>query len=180
MAAHRVFVSARAAVVELWGQDGLRRVREHLPREAHGLVDSAIVSDAWLPERLVVQWFEAVWRGPAQQNEEAFAGWVRKTIDSGFGRVRRLLIKLATPPTLCERTAELWSDEHTHGVLTAQPDGHDVYVRLSEHPYVLHARARVMIAEAMRYAASLTRVKSVVGSHRVIDNETFELKLTWT
>lgn len=180
MAAHRVFVSSRAAVVDLWGQDGLQQVRLYLPAEAHGLVDSAIVSEAWLPERLALDWFDAVWRGPARQDETAFVRWVQRTIDSGFGRVRRLLIKMVTPATLCSRSAELWHDEHSHGQLTAEPIGQDVFIRLREHPYVAHVRARVMVAEAMRYAASLTRVKSVTGSHRVVDGAVLEVKLTWS
>ena len=115
-AGQRVFVASRAAAVELYGDGGLREIADRLPPDVRGaLIDSAIITEPWLPERFVMAWQEAVYGGPAKTSEDEFRRYVHKVVDSGFGRVRRLLVNLVTPATLCTRAAELWHDEHTHG-----------------------------------------------------------------
>lgn len=178
-AGQRVFVAARAAAVELWGDDGLREIAERLPPDARGaLIDSAIINDKWLPERYVMAWQEAVWEGPARTRDAAFLRYVQRVVDAGFGRVRRLLVNLVTPATLCTRAAELWHDEHTHGEISARPDGQLVVIKLRKHPYVMRPIARRVMAESLRYAASLTRAKQVTEAHRV-ENDALEVRLTW-
>ncbi|HXU69770.1 MAG TPA: hypothetical protein VN947_10600 [Polyangia bacterium] len=179
-AAQRVFVASRAAALELYGDDGLRQIAERLPPDVRGaLIDSAIITEAWLPERFVMAWQEAVFEGPARGSDDAFRRYVDKVVDAGFGRVRRLLVNLVTPATLCTRAAELWHDEHTHGEISATPEGHVVIIRLRHHPYVARPIARVVMAESLRYAASLTRAKHVVELHRV-DGDALEVRLTWS
>jgi hypothetical protein len=179
-AAQRVFVASRAAAVELFGDGGLREIADRLPPDVRGaLIDSAIISEAWLPERFVMAWQEAVFEGPARNSDDAFRRYVHKVVDSGFGRVRRLLVNLVTPATLCTRAAELWHDEHTHGEISAAPTGHVVIIKLRNHPYVTRPIARLVMAESLRHAASLTRVKRVEQLHRV-DGDALEVRLTWS
>lgn len=179
-AAQRVFVASRAAAVDLYGDDGLRQIAAGLPADVRAaLIDSAIITDAWLPERFVMAWQEAVFAGPARGSEDAFRRYVHKVVDAGFGRVRRLLVNLVTPATLCTRAAELWLDEHTHGDISAEPSGHVVVIRLRNHPYVTRPIARLVMAESLRHAASLTRVKRVDEVHR-LDGDTLEVRLTWS
>lgn len=174
-----MFVASRAAAVDRWGDDGLRAIAARLPDEVRrALVDSAIVADRWLPERYVIAWQEAAWLGPAREDEAEFRRYIDRVVDSGFGRVRRLLVNLVTPATLCTRATELWLDEHTHGEITARPDGHVVVIRLREHPYVGRATSRLVMAESLRHAASLTRVKHVEEQHR-LDGDALEVRLTW-
>jgi hypothetical protein len=177
-AGQRVFVASRAASKEIFGEAGLRAIGERMPADAQHLVNSVLIEEPWLPERFVMAWQEAVWAGPAQLDEAAFRVWIDKTVELGFGRVRRLLVNLVTPATLCTRGAELWQEEHTHGQLTATPRGQEVVIRLREHPYTERPIARMVLAEGFRYAASLTRAKSVTESHR-LDGDTLEVKLNW-
>jgi len=179
-AAQRVFVASRAAVVDLYGEAGLAVVGERLPADARRvLVDSALITEPWLPERFVMDWQQAVFEGPAGGSDEEFRRYVRKVVDAGFGRVRRLLVNLVTPATLCTRAAELWLDEHTHGEISAVPKGQVVVIRLRNHPYVTRPIARLVMAESLRYAASLTRVKRVDEAHR-LDGDALEVRLTWS
>jgi hypothetical protein len=176
----RVFVASRAAAVELYGDIGLQVIGERLPPDIRGpLIDSAIITEPWLPERFVMAWQEAVFEGPAQGSDAEFRRYIDKVVDAGFGRVRRLLVNLVTPATLCTRAAELWHDEHTHGDITAEPTGHLVVIRLRNHPYVTRPVARLVMAESLRHAASLTRVKRVDENHRV-DGDALEVRLTWS
>jgi hypothetical protein len=179
-AAQRVFVASRAAVVELYGDDGLREVAGRLPPDVRAaLIDSAIITEKWLPERFVTTWQEAVYEGPARAREDDFRRYIQAVVTHGFGRMRRLLLNLVTPATLCTRAAELWHDEHTHGEISARPEGNVVIVKLRKHPYVTRPVARLVLAEGLRHAASLTRAKRVEQSHRV-ENETLEVRLTWS
>ena len=179
-AAQRVFVASRAAAVQLWGDDGLREIAEHLPPDVRGaLIDSALITEAWLPERFVMAWQEAVFAGPVRGSDVELRRYIDKVVDNGFGRVRRLLVQLVTPATLCTRAAELWHDEHTHGEISAQPTGRVVIIRLRDHPYVGRPIARLVMAESLRYAASLTRASRVDQLHRV-DGDALEVRLTWS
>jgi hypothetical protein len=179
-AGQRVFVASRAAAVELYGDGGLREIAERLPPDVRGaLIDSALITEAWLPERFVMAWQEAVFEGPARGSDDEFRRYVDKVVDSGFGRVRRLLVNLVTPATLCTRAAELWHDEHTHGEISAAPTGHVVVIKLRKHPYVTRPIARLVMAESLRHAASLTRVKRVEQLHR-IEGDALEVRLTWS
>jgi hypothetical protein len=179
-AAQRVFVASRAAAVQLYGDEGLRAVGEHLPADVRAaLVDSPLITESWLPERFVMAWQEAVFAGPVRGSDDEFRHYIAKVVDSGFGRVRRLLVQLVTPATLCTRAAELWHDEHTHGEISADPTGHVVVIKLRNHPYVTRPIARLVMAESLRYAASLTRVKRVEQLHR-LDGDALEVRLTWS
>ena len=179
-AAQRIFVASRAAAVALYGDDGLREIAERLPPDVRAtLIDSAIITDKWLPERFITAWQEAVWQGPTRSRDDAFRRYVQRVVDGGFGRVRRLLLNMVTPATICTRAAELWHDEHTHGEISARPEGNLVVIKLRKHPYVDRPVARVVLAEGLRYAASLTRAKNVTEAHRV-ENEALEVRLTWS
>jgi hypothetical protein len=101
-------------------------------------------------------WQEAVWSGPAHASTDELRRYTERVVDAGFGRVRRLLVNLVTPATLCTRAAELWHDEHTHGEISAEPRGQLVIIRLSQHPYVTRPIACLVMAESLRHAASLT------------------------
>jgi hypothetical protein len=177
-AGQRVFVASRAAAVELYGEGGLREIADRLAPDVRGaLLDSAIITEPWLPERFVMAWQEAVFAGPAHGSDDEFCRYVHKVVDAGFGRVRRLLVNLVTPATLCVRAAELWHDEHTHGEISATPTERVVVIRLRDHPYVTRPIARMVMAES--HAARLTRAKRVEELHRV-DGDALEVRLTWS
>ena len=179
-AAQRIFVASRAAVVGLYGDGGLREIAERLPPDVRGaLIESNLITDKWLPERYIMAWQDAVWNGPTRARTDEFRRYVQRVVDHGFGRVRRMLLNLVTPATLCTRAAELWHDEHTHGEISARPEHNVVIVKLRNHPYVGRPVARLVMAESLQYAATLTRAKKVEQVHRV-ENETLEVRLTWS
>ncbi|MDB4966136.1 MAG: hypothetical protein JWN44_1825 [Myxococcales bacterium] len=178
LAASRVFVSSRVAALEMYGNEGLKAISAGLPEEARVVADTALITEKWLPETWIMAWQEAVWHGPARADDAAFRAYIRRVVDAGFGRVRRLLVNLVTPATLCSRAAELWHDEHTHGEISAHPEGRVVTIRLRAHPYVARPVARMVMAESLRHAASLTRAKDVQEVHR-LDGDALEVKLTW-
>ena len=177
-AGSRVFVASRVAALAMYGADGLKDIATRLPEAARVVADNALITEKWLPEDWIMAWHDAVWHGPARTDDDAFRNYVRRVVDAGFGRVRRLLVNLVTPATLCNRAAELWHDEHTHGEITAHPEGNVVTIRLRAHPYVMKPVSRLVMAESLRHAASLTRAKDVNELHH-LDGDTLEVKLTW-
>ena len=181
-AGQRVFVASRAAAVELYGDGGLREIAEHLPPDVRGaLIDSAILTECVAAKGAFRHGVHAaVFSGPARGSDDELRRYIYKVVDAGFGRVRRLLVNLVTPATLCTRAAELWHDEHTHGEIGArEPNGHVVIIRLRNHPYVTRPIARLVMAESLRHAASLTRAKRVDQLHRV-EGDALEVRLTWS
>ena len=50
-----MFVASRAAAVALFGDDGLREIAARLSPDVRGtLIDSALITEPWLPERFVM------------------------------------------------------------------------------------------------------------------------------
>ena len=113
------FIASKRAVLDLWGDEGLRIVTALLPNDARRATAEAVVitADQWLPERYGQAWFDAVWNGPAKRAIPEFRRFIDKRIDNGFGRVRRMLLQVATPSTLAPRVPALWRNDHTHGSL---------------------------------------------------------------
>jgi len=181
MARHSVFVASRAAVLELFGADGLKQISELVPVEIkRAIVDSPLIAGDWLPERWVIAWQEAVWRGPAGESKDRFDEFCRRTVHQGFGRVRKVLLSLVTPAQMFPRSAELWRHEHTTGELTVRVDAgaKTALLRLTDHPYANHALAARVLAESLRYAASLARTAGVDESHS-LRGGALEVRLDW-
>ncbi len=152
----RIITSKRQAVVDLFGAAGLELVGQGLPPDVRAETIHSSLTDTWVPERWISLWQRAVWEGPAQRDAAEFNRFIDAMVDCGFGRVRRVLVKLATPALMAERAAELWRDEHSHGTMTAMIKKGAAELRLTEHPYCTSTLAAMVIAESMRYVASLS------------------------
>ncbi len=176
-----VFAALRETALELWGRDGLQAIGQRLGDEVarRETVDTGIVGPTWLPERWLMEWHQAVWSGPAAANEVVFNRFIHRTVQQGFGRVRKLLLNLVTPPTLITRAAELWRDEHTHGELSARVDGKIGVLMLRDHPFAHNKLSALVLAESMRHAASLSRCKSASQTH-ALTPAGLEVRLTWS
>jgi hypothetical protein len=176
-----VFAALREVALELWGRDGLHLIGERLGDELarRETVETGIVGPTWLPERWLMEWHQAVWSGPAAGNEVVFHRFIHRTVTQGFGRVRKLLLTLVTPPTLITRAAELWRDEHTHGVLTAHVEGRAGTLLLRDHPFAQNKLSALVLAESMRHAATLSRCSSAHQTHS-LTSAGLEVRLTWT
>jgi len=171
-----------AATREIWGEDGLRDVSERLSGETReATLGATFTSLGWHPTRQILEWNEALWGGPAAGDDQAFRHVVARSIELGFGRVRRVFLSFATPTLLAERATQLWKHDHTHGVLTldssAQAEGR-AKVALAGHPFTTTPVSRIAIAEVFRDVLSLSRAKNVVESH-AMSGDVLVISLSW-
>jgi hypothetical protein len=165
-------------VREMWGEDGLADVRTRMPpREAEEAFADHL--SAWVPERLIIAWCFALWEGRADRNRARYVAWLHRVTDVTFGRVRRLLLSIATPEKIFRMAGELWRADRTHGTLEGTVDGKRGVFVLSDHPYNETPQARATMAEILRYTIELTRAKNVTETHARRIDRTLEVKLKW-
>ncbi len=173
----------RAAVVELWGADGLRAVAARLPDDARTeTLDSIVLPVSWYPVRHTLAWDEAVWEGPAARDDATFHAFLDKAIELGFGRMRRFFIRLQSPAQVISRAPEMWRYQHTHGTLTAVAKDNGATIVLRDHPFTRHALARRATAEVYRFIASLTQARGkgeVRQTHGSEGPDSLVVRLTW-
>ena len=164
----------------MWGATGYQSISELLPPDVRERTASMRPLPNWVPLDDLIAWHLAVWNGPAKRNEAVFTEHVRKTVDQGFGRVKRLLLSMATPQTLAPRVVALWSDEYSTGHLEAGSiERGSITLTLHDHPYVQNPLMRGVISEVFRYVVSLTNVDSVSSVHTVRDGA-LVVVLRWT
>jgi hypothetical protein len=146
----------REAVVDLWGEEGLRRFAELLPADARvATLDSIVLPFEWVPIAHVVAWHEALWNGLARGDERELTKLVARAIDVGLGRFKSAFFAGITPERLVERAPELWRWQHTHGELSVQVQGASGVVTLRGHPYVDHPACRRVTAESYRHIVGM-------------------------
>ncbi|NUP13353.1 MAG: hypothetical protein HOW73_45525 [Polyangiaceae bacterium] len=164
-----IFAGFRSAALKLWGDAGLAQVSALLTPEARtATIDPVVIAEGFLPERYVLEWYEAVWAGPAKRDRTAYNEFLDRMLDHGFGKVRKVLLGIADAHTLARKAAELWRHDHSHGdlvVLLEQENRIDLGLR--DHPYVDTPLARASIAEIIRYVVHLSRAKDVEVQHRL-------------
>jgi hypothetical protein len=175
----------RSAAVDLWGEAGLEEIARQLPASTRArTVDELLLATAWTPVADVIDWYIAVWEGPAGRSEPLFSRFLARSVDFGFARVRRDLLKLGNFEQLPARMPSLWRRQHTHGELSgqmvtnAQGVAIGVVIRLRDHPLVETPLARLGIAETWRKILSVARGRPVKQTH-TMDGETLVATLTW-
>jgi len=169
----------RSAALTLWGKLGWEEVLRAISSETREqLFEPPVSPVAWVPERLMMDLAEQVYEGPAARNDHGYRVFVRTMIEHGFGRIRRLFIRYATPELLLSRAPELWKHDHTHGELSVQiGDGRATAV-LRRHPHVATELARLTAAETFKSALSLTRAREVQMEH-FHDEDALRVELGW-
>jgi hypothetical protein len=171
---------AFSAVADLWSDDGIREVSEQLsPAARAGLCDRIVLPVAWYPEASFREWCEAVWHGPAREDEAAFARFVRRSVDLGWSWVHRALVRIATPALLARRAPTIWRHDHTHGDMSVTLGERCGTLRVTRYP---HARSAVMRrgqTESLRYILTLARVADVRASHAMEGGDVFVVTLRW-
>lgn len=177
-----IFAALRRSANDLWGTDGLLRIGDAMSVEARRrCIDALVIEEEMLPERFVLEWYESVWAGPAERDKATYLGFLDRMMDHGFGRVRKLLLAMATPTVLAQKSSELWRHDHTHGELSWRPlTDRSIELTLTDHPYVETPLGRSSIAEIYRYAVSLTRVKHVTEKHWLGASGTLVVTLHWS
>jgi len=155
----------RAAVVDLWGQQGLDRVAERLPLAARvATIDGIVLPFEWVAVEHVIAWHDAIWTGPAGADERELARLVARSMELGFGRFRSAFFAGITPERLVERAQELWRYQHTHGQVHIVVEGTTGTVVLENHPYVGHPCSRRVTAESYRYLVTTTGARDVTAA----------------
>jgi hypothetical protein len=172
--------SFRVSAVEIWGEDGLRAIAARLPEDTRArTLDEIVLPVAWLPERDVMRWHEVVFTGPARSDEVAFRRFMDRTMDHGFGRVRRLLLRFVTPHGLMQKAAALWRHDHTHGSLEIESRERSLTGVLRDHPYSTTPISRLAIAEVFRYALEMSGVKNAREEHAPGGAGDLLVRLAW-
>ena len=115
--------------------------------------------------RFHMEWHRAVWEGPAAENDAAFCRFMQRAIEIGYGRMKRMVIGIASPEQLILRAPALWDTQHTHGKLTAEATSRGATLRLRGNPVTTQAISRRAMAEAYRTIASLSRATNVKETH---------------
>jgi hypothetical protein len=175
-----IFAAFRHAAVDRFGEAGVRAIAERMTPECRAAcIDAVVLSADFLPEKYVLEWYQAAWEGPALRDRAAYDAFLDRMIDHGFGRVRKFLLGIATPELIARKSAELWRHDHTHGELTHRMLGGTTFVLcLRDHPYLSTPLARSSIAEIYRHCTSLCRVSNVRASHR-LEGEVLEVRIEW-
>jgi hypothetical protein len=171
------------ASLELFGEDGLRRIASHLPSEVRAaIVDVPPLALAWYPTTHIMAWWEAVLAGPAGGDDRLFDAVIARASDLGFGRVRKTLLSFVGPDGLVSRAAELWRHDHTHGVLEIVerwPTG--VRAVLRNHPFTTTPIGRRGVAEVSRRILCLARgVRRVTTQQLLATDGVLILRFDWS
>lgn len=176
-----IFAGFRQSATKLFGEESLAAIGRLTSPECRDATCGVVLSaQTWLPEQYVMEWYDAAWEGPCGGDQEAFRHFVDGMMDAGFGRVRRLLLGMASPSMLLTRAPELWRYDHSEpGRFEVELiDKHGARITLADHPYTTTARARFAVAEIYRYALSLTRI-SEVSMRYTGGEEELAVSLSW-
>ena len=177
-----ILAAFREAAGKLWGRDGLVEIGANMSADCRAdVLEPLVLKHTWYPERYTMEWYDAAWAGPGARRREAFLQLIDRMMDAGFGRVRKVLVGLASPHTVIAKAAELWRHDHTHGSLVV--DRFDRADRaagatLTDHVYVETPLSRLAIAEVFRYAVSLAARGRVEQTHFMSEGS-LRVRLTW-
>jgi hypothetical protein len=182
-ARHTIFKAFREAARDCFREDGLLALAARLSPECRQFtVDAIAISELWLPERYVMEWYEAAFAGPCDCDRARYVRFIDRMMDFGFGRVRKALAGVVSASRMLRMSTELWRDDHTTGtllLLRCDTDTREALVELRDHPYATTPLARDTIAEIYRYCLSLARVKTVSQSHALVEGR-LQVTLRWT
>ncbi|HJL19868.1 MAG TPA: hypothetical protein RMH99_29665 [Sandaracinaceae bacterium LLY-WYZ-13_1] len=176
-----IFAGFRKAALDRWGEGGLHAIAEAMSKECRrACIEPIVIGEPMLPERYVLEWYRAAYEGPARRDRAAYFGFIDRMMDHGFGRVRKLLLAMASPNLVARKAQELWRHDHTHGELAlveSEPEG--VVMRLCDHPYTETPLGRMSVAEIYRYAIALARARNVRSEHWLVAGA-LHVRIRWT
>jgi hypothetical protein len=171
-------VAAREAALWAWGQGGVDDIAQRMPEPERGEV-FADVLPPWIAERAMIAMGFGIWNGPAKRSKPEYFRFLHKTTDMSFGRVRKVLMAVATPEKIVTMADELWKSDHTHGSWETHVAPNRARMVLTGHPYADTPHGRTSLAEQIRYIVELTRARDVTASHGQIAPGTMEITLRW-
>jgi hypothetical protein len=177
-----ILIGWHAAAVDRWGEEGLAALVARLPSDTRArTIDAVVGAQEWFLTSDLMAWHAAVYEGPARSNETEYRAFIDDSVDRGFWRVQRLLLKIATPMMMIERSAKLWRHYHTHGTLEIARSGErEVMGTLRDHPFATSALSQLSITEAFRHMMSMARAKNVRETHtQGTDPRSMKVKIVW-
>lgn len=175
-----IFSAFKKAALDLYGEEGLADIARRMTEEVRrNTVENVIVATDFLPERYVMEWYDAVYEGPAGEDLERFLAFIRRMMDHGFGRVQRFVLQVVPPEKLADRAAHFWRTDHTHGELLVEKREQALVLTLKDHPYLDRSLSRSAIAEIYRYALSLSRARGVLARHERGPGGELVVHLSW-
>lgn len=176
-----LFQSFRETALAQWGKAGLAAMLPRLAPQSARALEEGVLAMEWRPEAILVDWYDALWAGPAREDEGELRTFVDRTIASGVGRTKRALLRLATPHAVATKAAEIWSDDHTHGsvVIERFPDSpRFLQGKLLRHPYLASRVMRSVMAETFRFNVAMTGAERVRAGH-LLEGDVLTLKVSW-
>jgi hypothetical protein len=172
----------RQSVLDVWSTQGLASVAERVsPACRRETVDAVAIAAPWLPETYVMEWFDAVWEGPAARNKSGYLAFARGIIDHGFGKMQRFFVSFASPEMAAPQLGKLWLQDHSHGVATAEMiSTTELKVVLAEHIYTTKPLSRLAWTEFYRYGLTLLRGIEQAQSTHTQEGETVVARVVFT
>jgi hypothetical protein len=176
-----IFAGFKVAATEMWGANGLTDIGSRLsPPVRRATVEAITVETDFLPESYVLEWYQAVWEGPAGRSRDLYNQFLQRMMDHGFGRIRKFFLQMASAPMIIQKAAELWRHDHNTGDMRFERvDGNTAVVTLAEHAYLTTPIARASVVEIMRYAAASGRNSNVRASYVLESASKIRVTLTW-
>jgi hypothetical protein len=164
------------ATRDLYGEEAVAQISVAMPEAARADLDE----DAWVPLEHIIRWCELAWDGPLRREPRALVTFVDRMMDHGFGRVRRLLLAVATPAGLVRRAGDLWREEFSNGRLVAYATSPNAAaITLHDHAFMETELMRAVIAESFRYALQLSGATDAREEHEIHSNGALLVKISW-
>ena len=170
----------RDAARALYGEAGMRAIAARLPEPTRReTMDQIVLPVSWYPVRFTLHWQDAIWDGPAARSDERFFQFVQRSIEQGFGRMRRFFLRLASVERMTARAPEMWRYQHTHGTLTSLVRGSTAQITLRDHPFVKDGLSRKATAEAWKHIVALSGRKGARSTFGVEGPDTLVVRISW-
>jgi hypothetical protein len=170
--------AAREAALWAWGPGGVDEIASHMPERERGEIFAEILPP-WVAERALIALGFGIWNGPAKRSKPEYFKFLHKQTDLSFGRVRKVLLGVASAEKIISMADELWKADHTHGSWETHVAPNRARMRLTGHPFADTPHGRTSLAEQIRYIVQLTRVREVTASHGLVAPGAMEITLRW-
>lgn len=139
------FVSARAYLVQRFGDEGVRRVAEGMPtaRYRGALVDP--LPSSWYPEDALSEALDSMLVGAASGDELRFLGMMRDCTDIGINRFFKAVARLTSPAFMLRRVPTMWSHiRRGAGQVEVHVREPAVVIEYSQFPYFARRTYQLM------------------------------------
>jgi hypothetical protein len=164
------------ATREVLGERAYERVLTEV--SPHVLEGLELDGDAWVPAEHVAAWCDASLRSVEPKTLPAY---VDSMMSHGFGRVRRVLLQIATPHGVLRRASEIWREDFTSGRLVAYATSpNTAIVTLYDHVFLASPLLRAVLAESFRSTLQLSGGQDATAEHSAEGDGPLLVRLSWS